>query len=237
MITYFLHGFLESPEMWKFCASQFPNARYLSMPGHGVWLNEECPDSMEGIALALLKDFDTSQSFQIIGHSMGGFIIPHLLHLGLHPLRIGIFHSKLSDDDEEKKIQRQRAIDLVHDNKSLYVRTMITHLFSDGFKVKRYQAIERLIDEANAVSAQTIVSSQKAMLSRTCGIDSAKQKQIPIHYFAGAKDAGIPLAQIHSEISKLHPFATLDIEEDIGHMGQWESPDAVMRWLNKYFID
>jgi len=103
MITYFIHGFLESPEMWKFCASQFPNARYLSMPGHGVWLNEECPDSMEGIALALLKDFDTSQSFQIIGHSMGGYLIPHLLHLGLLPIRIGIFHSKLGADDEEKK--------------------------------------------------------------------------------------------------------------------------------------
>ncbi len=236
MITYFIHGFLESPEMWKFCASQFPNARYLSMPGHGVLLNEECPDSMEGIALALLKDFDTSQSFQIIGHSMGGYLIPHLLHLGLLPIRIGIFHSKLGADDEEKKKQRQRAIDLVHDNKSLYVRTMITHLFSDGFKVKRYQVIEQLISEANSVTAETIVACQKAMLSRSCGIQKTKENQIPVHYFAGAKDAGIPLEQIHSEISKLHPFATLDIEEDIGHMGQWESPDAVMRWLNKYFI-
>lgn len=223
--------------MWKFCASQFPNARYLSIPGHGILINQECPETMEGIAAALFKDFDTSQSFQIIGHSMGGYLIPHLLQLGLHPLRIGIFHSKLGGDDDTKKAQRQRAIDLVQDNKSLYVRTMITHLFSDGFKVKRYQEIERLIDEANAVSAHTIVSCQKAMLSRSCGINSAKQKQIPIHYFAGAKDAGIPLEQIHSEISKLHPFATLDVEEDIGHMGQWESPNSVIVWLNKYFID
>jgi pimeloyl-ACP methyl ester carboxylesterase len=223
--------------MWKFCASQFPNARYLSIPGHGIRSTVKCPDSMEEIAAILLKDIDANQPFQIIGHSMGGYLIPHLLHLGLLPIRIGIFHSKLGADDEEKKKQRQRAIDLVKENKSLYVRTMITHLFSDGFKVKRYQIIEQLISDANSVTAETIVACQKAMLSRSCGIQKTQENQIPVHYFAGAKDLGIPLAQIHTEIVQLNPYATLEIQEDIGHMGQWESPNDVKQWLNKYFID
>lgn len=123
------------------------------------------------------------------------------------------------------------------ENKSLYVRTMITHLFSDGFKVKRYQVIEQLISDANSVTAETIVACQKAMLSRSCGIQKTQENQIPVHYFAGAKDAGIPLAQIHTEIAQLNPYATLEIQEDIGHMGQWESPNDVKQWLNKYFID
>lgn len=89
--------------MWKFCASQFPNARYLSIPGHGIRSTVKCPDSMEEIAAILLKDIDANQPFQIIGHSMGGYLIPHLLHLGLLPIQIGIFHSKLGADDEEKK--------------------------------------------------------------------------------------------------------------------------------------
>ena len=114
---------------------------------------------------------------------------------------------------------------------------MVTHLFSYGFKVKRYQLIERLVSEANTVTAETIVACQKAMLGRSCGIQKTKENQIPVHYFAGAKDAGIPLAQIHTEIAQLYPFATLDVQEDIGHMGQWESPYDVIQWLYKYFID
>ena len=237
MTTYFIHGFLESPDMWKFCSLKFPNARHLSLPGHGQRIHEFCPDTMEGIAEVLIMDIDASEPFQIIGHSMGGYLLPYLLRLGLNPSRLGIFHSKIGADDEAKKSQRQRAIDLVQENKSLYIRTMITHLFSDGFKVKKYQEIERLIQEANAVNADTIAACQKAMMNRVCNLDYLAGKQIPIHFFAGEKDAGIPINQVHSEAMKLSPLSTLDVQEGIGHMGQWESPQAVILWLEKYFLD
>jgi pimeloyl-ACP methyl ester carboxylesterase len=236
MTTYFIHGFLESPDMWKFCSLKFPNARYLSLPGHGRRLNELCPDTIEGIAEVLIMDIEANEPFQIIGHSMGGYLLPYLLRLGLNPSRLGIFHSKIGADDETKKSQRQRAIDLVQENKSLYVRTMITHLFSDSFKVKKYQEIEKLIHEANAISANTIIACQKAMMNRTCNLDFLKEKQILLHFFAGDKDAGIPVEQVYSESIKLSTLATLDIQEGIGHMGQWESPNTALQWLEKYFI-
>ncbi len=223
--------------MWAFCTSQFPNARYLSLPGHGLHIDGFCPDTMEGIAEVLIKDINANEPFQIIGHSMGGYLLPYLLHLGLNPTRLGVFHSKIGADDEAKKTQRQRAIDLVKDNKSLYVRTMITHLFSDSFKVKKYHEIERLIHEANAISADTIVACQKAMMHRTCNLDFLKQRQIPVHFFAGDKDAGISIEQVQIEAMMLSPLATLDIQSGIGHMGQWESPNAALQWLEKYFID
>lgn len=237
MTTYFIHGFLETPEMWAFCASQFPNARYLSLPGHGQRIHEFCPDTMDGIAEVLITDIDSGEPFQIIGHSMGGYLLPYLLRLGLNPTRMGIFHSKIGADDEAKKTQRQRAIDLVQENKSLYVRTMITHLFSDSFKVKKYQEMERLIHEANNINADTIVACHKAMMSRTCNVDYLIEKQIPVHFFAGDRDAGISIEQVYSESIKLSTLATLDIQEGIGHMGQWESPNAALQWLEKYFID
>jgi pimeloyl-ACP methyl ester carboxylesterase len=237
MTTYFIHGFLENPEMWAFCTSQFPNARYLSLPGHGLRIQGFCPSTMEGIAEVLITDIDASEPFQIIGHSMGGYLLPYLLRLGLNPNRLGIFHSKIGADDEAKKMQRQRAIDLVQENKSLYVRTMITHLFSDGFKVKKYQEVERLIREANAIHADTIVACHKAMMSRTCNLDYLLEKQIPVHFFAGDKDAGIPIEQVQMETLKLSHLATLDIQTGIGHMGQWEAPYTALEWLKKYFID
>lgn len=237
MTTYFIHGFLENPEMWAFCDSLFPDAINLSLPGHGKRIDGFCPDTMEGIGEVLIKDINANEPFQIIGHSMGGYLLPSLLHLGLNPTRLGVFHSKIGADDEAKKTQRQRAIDLVQENKSLYVRTMITHLFSDSFKVKKYHEIERLIHEASAISADTIVACQKAMMQRSCSLIFLKEKQIPIHFFAGDKDAGIPIEQVQIEAMRLSPLATLDIQAGIGHMGQWESPNAALQWLEKYFID
>lgn len=237
MTTYFIHGFLESPQMWSFCSIKFHDAKYLSLPGHGHRINEDCPDTMEDIAATLIKDINTKEPFQIIGHSMGGYLLPYFLRLGLKPNRLGIFHSKIGADDEAKKTQRQRAIDLVQENKSLYIRTMITHLFSDGFKVKKYQEIERLINEANSIQAKTIAACQKAMMNRTCNLDFVLEQQIPLHFFAGDKDAGIPVEQVQMETNKLSHLATLDIQEGIGHMGQWESPNTVLQWLEKYFID
>lgn len=237
MTTYFIHGFLESPEMWGFCKHLFPDAHYLSLPGHGIRLNESCPPAMLDIAKILIGDIQIKEPHQIIGHSMGGYLIPSLIQLGAQPSKVGVFHSKLGADDDSKKIQRQRAIDLVQGNKSLYVRTMITHLFSDKFKVKGYQTIEELIDEANRICESTIISCQKAMMERSCGIEIVHSKQIPTHFFAGGRDEGIPIAIVQSEVAELQPYSTLRIDHEIGHMGQWEASKAVIKWLQDYFID
>ncbi len=237
MTTYLIHGFLESPSMWEGYLSFFNNPRLLTIPGHGNLVDQQCPSNMQGIAESLLNDINTSEPHQIIGHSMGGYLIPFLVQLGAQPKRIGIFHSKLGADEDSKKIQRLRAIELVQGNKSLYVRTMITHLFTDKFKVKGYQTIEELIRQANMISESNIIACQRAMMERPCGIEIVKSKQIPTHFFAGGKDEGIPLALVQSEALKLEPNSTIRSEDEIGHMGQWEAPQAVLEWLNDHFLD
>lgn len=237
MTTYFIHGFLESPSMWEGYLSLFEKPCLLTIPGHGNQMDQQCPSQMKDIAESLLNDINTSEPHQIIGHSMGGYLIPFLVQLGAQPKRIGIFHSKLGADDNEKKIQRQRAIDLVQGNKSLYVRTMITHLFSDKFKVKGYQIIEELIRHANKMSESNIIACQRAMLERPCGIEIIRSKQIPTHFFAGSKDEGIPISIVQSEALKLQPNSSIRKEEEIGHMGQWEAPKAVVEWMKNHFID
>lgn len=233
MKTYFIHGFLESPSMWDFCREKFPQGQFLSLPGHGEKITTSCPETMEEIAALLFREMDTTAPYQIIGHSMGGYLIPSLIAAGARPIQIGLFHSKIGADDNEKKIQRQRAIDLVKDNTALYIRTMITHLFSDGFKVKKYHEIDRLIEEANQIDVSNIIACQKAMMNRSCGLSILLQSKIATHYFAGDRDNSVTLAQISEEINQLNSNCTLRIEENIGHMGQWECPKAALEWLHQ----
>jgi surfactin synthase thioesterase subunit len=219
--------------MWDFCREKFPQGEFLSLPGHGDKIATACPETMEEIAALLFREMDTTAPFQIIGHSMGGYLIPSLISAGARPVQIGLFHSKIGADDNEKKIQRQRAIDLVKDNKALYIRTMITHLFSDRFKVKKYHEIDRLIEEANHIDVSNIIACQKAMKNRPCGISTLFESKIPIHYFAGEKDNSVTLDQIMEERSQLNQFSSIRVEEKIGHMGQWECPHSAIDWLNQ----
>jgi pimeloyl-ACP methyl ester carboxylesterase len=235
MTTYFIHGFLENHNMWDWInipPSMHPV--FLEIPGHGNKLNESCPFTMLEIAKQLGPEI-TASEFQIIGHSMGGYLIGSLLELGYRPKKIGLFHSKLGDDNEEKKAQRQRAIALVKENHALYVRTMISNLFSSFSKERLHQEIEHLIGQAQLISIPTIIHCQQAMMTRTSAWELAKSLKIPTYYFAGGEDQSIPLSQIQHEVEHLYPIADLQAHSKLGHMGQWESPQLVSDWLIQHF--
>ena len=125
MTTYFIHGFLEDNSMWD--SIGFPaniQPRFIELPGHGRKLKDSCPNKMSEIAHLVAQEISDS-SYNIVGHSMGGYLIGSLLEIGIRPQKIGLFHSKLGEDGTEKKEQRMRAIDLVKENKSFNLRKLL----------------------------------------------------------------------------------------------------------------
>lgn len=230
MRIYFIHGFLENPKMWEFTSNLFAEKYFLSLPGHGERIDEACPDNMSAIGQIILQDIDTSQPYAIIGHSMGGYLLGELLSLGARPEWIGMFHSKFSSDDDAKKAQRARAIELVVENKNLYMRTMISNLFSDAFKVKKYHLIDQLVEEAFQIHAETVQNCQRAMMTRQDYIEQVEKHQIPVHFFAGSIDNSVTISDIQQEHLTLSN-SYLEIIEDIGHMGQWECPELANEWI------
>ena len=230
MRVYFIHGFLESPKMWGFAADLSSDFSYLSLPGHGDRINDTCPDNMTDIAKIILQDIDNTQPYALIGHSMGGYLTGELVALGARPQWIGMFHSKFKSDTEQKKAQRARAIDLVVENKNLYMRTMISNLFSDAFRVKKYHVIDQLVEEAFLIQAETVQHCQRAMMNRKDHIDLIDALQVPVHYFAGDLDQSVPLEDVWEESKRL-PQSTLQIIENIGHMGQFECAEDSGNWI------
>ena len=231
MRIYLIHGFLESPKMWDFTSSINGDFAFLSLPGHGDLINTPCPDKMENIGQMIMNQIDTSVPYAIIGHSMGGYLLGTLVHLGAQPQWLGLFHSKLGCDDDAKKMQRSRAIDLVEENKNLYIRTMISNLFPEAFKVKKYNIIDMLVQDAFEISSDTIQNCQRAMMGRSNFIEEVKSLNIPIHFFGGSEDLSVALSDVQNEDALL-TNSTLTIAEEVGHMGQWECPDLAWQWIN-----
>ncbi len=235
MTTYFIHGFLEDNSMWD--SIGFPpniQPRFIELPGHGRKLKDSCPNNMTEIAHLVAQEISDS-SYNIVGHSMGGYLIGSLLELGIRPQKIGLFHSKLSEDGTEKKEQRMRAIDLVKENKSLYIKTMISNLFSVHQKESFNQSISHLVQQASKISIETITHCHLAMMNRVSGINLVKELNIPTYYFAGQQDSSIPLSQIQEEAKILSENTSLTAISNIGHMGHIEDPQAFTEWLLKNF--
>ena len=234
MTTYFIHGFLEDNTMWSDIDIP-PSLQpvFIELPGHGLRLNEACPADMSEMARTLLPLFSATE-FQIIGHSMGGYLISSLIENGLRPKRIGLFHSKLGEDHSDKKAQRLRAMELVKENKSLYIHTMITNLFSSSLRAEMEEKITSLIQSAQSISIDTIIHCHRAMLHRTSGIDLTRHLSIPTYYFAGMEDHSVPFDQIQSEVAAIGTLAQVTAHPQLGHMGQWESPKAVQEWLQLF---
>ncbi len=230
MRVYLIHGFLENPKMWDFTSKLDAEFTRISLPGHGDWIKKPCPGSMEEIAQEILAQIDTNQPYGIIGHSMGGYLLGELVKQGSRPHWIGLFHSKLSEDEEQKKEQRKRAIELVAENKNLYIRTMISNLFPEAFKVKKYHVIDELVTDAFQIDTTTIQQCQRAMMNRSNHIQLVESLLIPVYYFGGSMDTSVAQKDIESE-QKLFTSSQVTMIEDVGHMGQWECPDLAKNWI------
>jgi surfactin synthase thioesterase subunit len=230
MRVYLIHGFLENPKMWDFTSQLDVAFTRLSLPGHGDWIERPCPGSMEEIAQEILAQINTNEPYGIIGHSMGGYLLGELIHQGARPQWIGLFHSKLSEDEPSKKEQRLRAIDLVVENKNLYIRTMISNLFPEAFKVKKYHIIDDLVRDAFQIETTTIQQCQRAMMNRKGHLKWVESLQIPVHYFGGSVDTSVTQKDIEQE-HKQFSLAQVKQVDGIGHMGQWECPEIALEWI------
>ncbi len=220
--------------MWEFAEKLPLEFVHLILPGHGSDASNIAPNTMEEIAQFVLQQIDESQPYGIIGHSMGGYLIGSLLHLGARPNKIGLFHSKLGSDNDAKKNQRQRAIELVSENKNLYIRTMISNLFPEPFKVKKYHIIDALVADAFSIQAETIQHCQQAMMNRASFVESIPTLNIPVHFFAGKDDLSVPLSDVLDEHTTFQN-STLTIIDGVGHMGQWECPEIAAQWIKSHF--
>lgn len=214
--------------MWSALIQSLPKKYQciqFDLPGHG---ENKTPNSegMDGFVDFVVNELRSNhiQSAIFVGHSMGGYIACALADK--YPEMVDgiiLFHSTASEDNETKKQNRDRAINLVSENQRVYCSTMIRGLFAPGHEEYREELVNKLTQEACEMSVEAIVSSLKSMKLRKDNQITLKNRDFYLAYVLGNEDPHLPMEKMKAEIDSLGPEKNI-ILENCGHMSQWESP-------------
>lgn len=209
------------------------------LPAHGAspwdesWLSMSF---MTNSLLELMSELNRSV-VHVVGHSMGGYIAMEMLHKAPHQIgEVALFQSTATNDDDERKTLRNRAIAAVLENQKLYVRGMITGLFSPERRTSYDLHIETLVENANQLNPNAIASALKGMRERNNHLDTAIKMRSKISFFTGAEDPRLKLDEMLREHEKVG-YKMFMSAPKCGHMAHIEAPIWGQNFLNIWSND
>ncbi len=168
-----IHGFLESSRIWEDFLpefSQYGQVITLDLPGHGksgCIGDEHSMELMAEAVYTVLRELDIQET-DLIGHSMGGYAA--LAFLENHPdmvSNIMLLNSTPAADSEERKLTRERSMDVVQKNKEAYISMAISNLLGPANRKKFSPKIQELKKEALKFPTRGIINNLKGMKIRT----------------------------------------------------------------------
>jgi pimeloyl-ACP methyl ester carboxylesterase len=226
----FLHGFMESSTMWDYLSLKTLPYQliFMDLPGHGQsdLLTGEGDPSMTQMAehvAEVLSDLGI-EKFDVVGHSMGGYVALELKQMLQGCGRVVLLNSNFWADSEEKKRDRIRVADLAFKAKELLVQQAIPGLF---FRKERdIEHIQFLINEAKNMLPESIAYAALAMRNRMdCSslLSTSPNDFLLIH---GMNDPLISSEGIRERTSKV-PIKVVMLP-NAGHMAHVEDCYSVL---------
>lgn len=169
----FLHGFLETGKIWEPFVDELSLKRQvicIDLPGHGrtgTFGEVHSMELMADVVNAVLEELNV-QKTTLVGHSMGGYVSMAFAENYREKISgLVLMNSTPEADSEERKITRDRAINLVKRNKNAYIGMAISNLVSPDNAISFEKEIEELKQEAFRISAKGIVAALHGMKIRT----------------------------------------------------------------------
>lgn len=233
-----LHGYLENNTMWHSYAKKLAK-RYrvlaIDLPGHGKSEPVGYYNTMELMAdtvKAVLKKFRIKKSV-LIGHSMGGYVA--LAYGEKYPdatTGICLFFSTAYADSEQKKLDRERAAELIQLNTKSYIRKAIPALFRPKSRIEFREELEHVRNEALKTPAQGILALLHGMKDRPNRDYVLAFAPFPKLIVAGQYDAVLPLQSLvdqanQSKNTEINVFKC-------GHMGHIEEREACFDAIERF---
>lgn len=234
----FLHGFLESTEMWSAIQlEEMPiTCIRLDLPGHGQssMPMEYVEPSVTYLAESILELLQALkiEKYAVVGHSMGGYVALELKKLDKNCTKVVLMNSNFWCDSLEKKRERVRIAELVFTAKSHFVHAAIPGLF---FNQKDFQeAIQKTVVSAGKMTPEAIAFSALAMRNRVD--NSALLQQYPDDFLIiqGKFDPIVPAAQMKEKVANLN-CAFIEFDQT-GHMAHFEEPHKLLETLADFLL-
>lgn len=219
----FLHGYLESLEMWDYF--NFQNSFrcvFIDLPGHGdSGFDNEFPTSMQSMAKKVMELVDHLglERYALVGHSMGGYVGLELKYLDTRCEKLILLNSNFWEDSELKKKDRKRVAQIVQKNKDLFLYEAIPNLFSHPEKFNF--EIRKIIDTAKNMSPDAIGQISIAMSKRNSFDSKIEMISPQLLIIQGNEDSIVPLEKMEESLS-LHPEIRFEVIES-GHMSHIEN--------------
>jgi pimeloyl-ACP methyl ester carboxylesterase len=241
-----LHGFLENSNMWanlKNKLSQIHSVYALDLPGHGATKALGYIHTMEDYAALVLAfaDHQKLEKFSVIGHSMGGYVALALAESN-PPACLGrasserikkliLLNSSPLADSEDKKKERNRAINMIQKYPEAFVRMAVKHLFLPEDQKRLFYEINTAITEAEKCSQQGIINTLKGMRDRKDRTETLRQNGPKSLLVLGEQDTVINFEKTKSIAEEA------GIEFKIfpgGHMSHIEFPDLLLKTVQEF---
>ncbi len=236
----FLHGYLEYKEVWSNFLRFFKDNYQIitiDLPGHGESGNIGNIHTMHHMAQVVkhITDRNRIEEYTLIGHSMGGYIALSFLDNFPSKLKgVVLFSSSSLNDSTEKKIARNRDIELVQDNKkNIVVNHNIPNMFAPQNLVKFNSKIENIKVRINKMSNKGIIAALNGMKSRLNYQYLLQSSTTPILFIAGKFDNLIQFDVSERQVEETKNLS-FKVLENSGHMGYLEEEELSAKYILEF---
>ena len=228
-----IHGYCETLDIWRDFVpllTHHLDVTTLDLPGFGKSPALQQPFTVDEVA-DTIADFVRSQHFSEkplpIGHSLGGYVVLSLLARYPHLFSgAGLFHSTAFADSEEKKANRNKAIEFVNRNGARhFIDSLIPNLFADK---NRIDQVQRALDIGYQTPDSTVTGYAAAMRDRPDRSGLLAELSANVLIIAGRQDTVVPEA-VSLQMAGLAKNAVFEGLSGVGHMGMLEAPEACAR--------
>jgi pimeloyl-ACP methyl ester carboxylesterase len=238
----FLHGYLESLDIWQpftdKLMSRFRVIR-IDIPGHGksgIIEKIHTMDLMADAVIHILNELSVDKCV-MVGHSMGGYVT--LAVAENYPsflLGFCLFHSSPFADTDEKKMNRDREMELVKQGKKdLIFNTNVPKVFANDNLFTLSDEVEKAKEIALQTPEEGIISILAGMKTRPDRSHVIQNFPGPVLWIFGKKDNHISYDAVKEKI-ETGPRGEVILLENSGHIGFIEEPDYSLHNLIS-FID
>lgn len=236
----FLHGYLETKEVWDDFVSHLSDEFRLiciDIPGHGE--SEVIAESHEMDIMAnrindLLEGLAIS-NYTLVGHSMGGYVSLALANQFSKKINgLVLFHSSVYADNDEKRNNRRREIDFIKQGKKdLLLNVNLPKMFADS-NVDRFTTIlNQIQNRAKQMNENGICSILRGMMSRDDQQEFVANFTKPMLFIFGEKDNFIPV-EAGKNMLALNPEIKGEWLKHSGHMGFIEEKEKSLGIIRKF---
>lgn len=241
-----IHGFCESMEIWdEFVTELSHNFRVITpdLLGHGSTGDpqknigyDNYVNSMEMQAECVnevLKACNV-ESCTMVGHSMGGYTA--LAFAELFPEKVNglcLFHSSAMADTEEKKADRDRAIEVIKKDKDAFVEGMIPRMFANSNLEKLNNDVEKILTIAKNISEEGLTAALAGMRDRKDRQHILDSIDCPVLFIIGKDDLLIPFDKMPVQILRPKHSEVLMLS-GVGHVGFYEARKETLFAIRKF---